>query len=108
MSTYKVFTARRSDGEMIPITALIPEEKQNDFVNLVKVDLLKWQPDGTEAPVVFADQVKDLTIDSFANYSLDDENMTIYFDKYVIGPGALGAVPFNLSRSEVSNFININ
>jgi hypothetical protein len=107
MSSYKAFNASRADGHIIPITEIIRKDKQSAFVEYVKKELLSWQPDGAEGLVVFNEDVEQITLDSFEDWSQDDESFIIYFDKYSIGPGALGAVAFPLPLSVVENYLSL-
>jgi hypothetical protein len=107
MSLYKVFTASKKDGHIIPITEAIKKESQTDFVKVLKDDLMAWKPEGMDESPVFKDEVEKLTLKDMANWSLDNNNLYIYFDKYTIGPGALGPVTFPLPIYSVKQFINI-
>lgn len=101
-SVYKVFTASRATGQLLSLSDIIPSAKQAAFTALVKSKLSAWTPDGSEGPVVFPDAVKELTFASFTSWSLDKDNLTLYFSKYDIGPGALGAVAFPISRAALT------
>jgi hypothetical protein len=103
-TAYKVITASRSDGKILSLSDEIISDKQSDFTQFVKKELNDWKP-GTDAPVVFPDEVKALKFDSFSNWSLDDKNLIIYFDKYQIGPGYLGAVAFPIQLSNIKDFL---
>jgi hypothetical protein len=74
----------------------------------VKKELNTWHPEGSDVSPVFPDEVKGLEFNSFTNWSLNDKNLIIYFDKYSIGPGALGAVEFPLPLNKISNFLDSN
>ncbi len=54
---------------------------------------------------VFPEDVNALSFDDFTNWSLDNDNLTIYFDQYAIGPGVLGATAFPLPRTQIQNFL---
>jgi hypothetical protein len=103
---YKVITVDQASEKILILSKIIAKEKQNAFTEFVKKELNNWIPDGSNAPVVFADSVNGLTFDSFANWSLDDQNLTIYFDQYSIGPGVLGVTAFPLKLSKVNYFVN--
>ncbi len=105
---YKVMTASLESGKILSLSDVIPKEKQNAFTAFIKKELNNWIPEGSNAPVVFADQVNSLTFSSFVNWSLDDQNLIIYFDQYSIGPGVLGATAFPLPLTKISDFINSN
>jgi hypothetical protein len=102
-SSYKVFTASLADNVLLPLSALV--KNQDAFVAYVKKTLMDKGPEGSGQLSVFEDDVKALSFVSFSNWSLDPDNLTIYFDKYAIGPGALGAVAFPLPLSEIKQFM---
>jgi hypothetical protein len=104
-SLYKVFTARNSDGQILALSDIISADKKASFVSLVQKKLNAWRPEGSEGTVVFPDEVKNLSFNFFTNFSLDKENLTLYFDKYDIGPGALGPVAFPIKLSELQSFL---
>lgn len=104
-STYKVITASNTSGEILTLADIIKKDKQAAFVSFVKKVLNAWRPEGSSAPVVFPDEVKNLTFNSFTNWSLDDKNLIIYFDKYQIGPGVLGPVAFPIALSKIKDFL---
>jgi hypothetical protein len=103
-SMYKVFTVDRSSGKILPLGSVVKASEQNAFTEFVKKKLLNWKIEG--AQVVFPDSVKDITFSTFKNWSLDDKNLTIYFDQYEIGPGALGEVAFPISLTDIKSFLN--
>jgi hypothetical protein len=103
---YKVMTADKASGKILTLSNIVPKEKQATFTAFVKKELNSWIPEGSTAPVVFADDVNNLTFADFANWSLDDQNLTIYFDQYSIGPGVLGVTAFPLPLSKITNFLN--
>jgi len=105
MSIYKVFTNSLETGNILSLSDMIKPEKRDAFVSLVKQKLLVWTPYGVTEPVVFPDEVNKLTFDSFTNWSLDGLNLNIYFDKYDIGPGALGAVVFPIPLADIQDFL---
>lgn len=105
-SSYKVITASRANGKILSLSDVIKQEEKGAFTEFVKKELNAWRPGESEGPVVFVDEVKNLKFDSFSNWSIDDNNLIIYFDKYEVGPGALGAVAFPLKIEEIKNFLN--
>lgn len=104
-SVYKVFTDSATTGKLLSLSDVIVPAKQAAFTALVKSKLSTWAPDGSDGPVVFPDAVKELTFASFTDWSLDAKNLTLYFSKYDIGPGALGAVTFPISRTALTGDI---
>ncbi len=104
-SSYKVFTANRTSGQILSLADIIKSDEQNAFTEFLKNKLNTWAPEGSTAPVVFPEDVNALTFASFTNWSLDNTNLVIYFDKYAIGPGVLGAVAFPIPLKEIKNFL---
>ncbi len=101
-SAYKTFTVSKKDGEVIALGDIVKIDEQESFTALVKEKLLAWRPELSDgAPVVFEEDVAALTFDSFQNWSLDDENLTLYFSQYEVGPGVLGAFAFPIPFSEL-------
>ncbi|MES2930729.1 MAG: DUF3298 domain-containing protein [Patescibacteria group bacterium] len=104
-SIYKVFTSSRKSGKIISLTDILIDGKESSFVSFVKGKLLAWRPEGMEEQPVFPEDVNAITLDLLDNWSLDGESLTIYFSKYAIGPGALGAVDFPISRAELAPYV---
>lgn len=104
-SSYKAITASVTSGEILFLANIIKKDKQISFTNFVKKELNAWRPEGATASVVFPDEVKNLTFNSFMNWSLDDKNLNLYFDKYQIGPGVLGAVAFPISFPKIKEYL---
>ena len=102
---YKVFTASEESGSLLSLGDIIKKDKQVEFVNLLKKELKSWVPEGAEGPIVFTEEVDGLTFKDFSNWSMDDKNLTIYFDKYAIGPGVLGPVAFPIKLSKLKDFL---
>lgn len=103
--SYKVFTASRSSGKLLVLADIIEASKHDQFVLYVKKALADWRPEGGKNPVVFPEEVGALTFDSFSNFSLDNKNLIIYFDKFAIGPGVLGAVAFPIPRIKIKDLL---
>ena len=104
-TVYKVITADRASGKILTLSSIVSAQEQTAFTEFVKKQLNSWRPEGSSVSPVFPDEVKNLKFGSFANWSQDSKNLTIYFDQYAIGPGALGAVPFPLSLEKINNFL---
>ena len=104
-TVYHVLSADRASGKILSLSNIIKQAEQNAFTEFVKKRLDAWIPEGSDAPVVFPDDVASLKFADFSNWSLDDKNLTIYFDQYMVGPGVLGAVVFPLSLSQIRNFL---
>jgi Protein of unknown function (DUF3298) len=102
---YKVFTASLKDDALMSLSSLVKPESQNAFVSYVQKSLLAWRPEGSTQMVVFKDDVSNLNFGSFANWSLDNKSLTLYFDQYDIGPGSLGAVPFVIPLRNIQSFL---
>lgn len=103
-SSYKVITTDAT-GKILALSDVIKKNRYLAFAEFVKKELNNWRPEGSDTPPVFEDYVKDLNFDSFANWSMDDKNLIIYFSQYEIGPGVLGAVEFPLSLEKVKGFL---
>jgi hypothetical protein len=103
-TTYKVITVDKN-GKVLTLSDIIRADKQTAFTDLVKKELNSWRPEGSDASVVFPEEVSALKFSSFSNWSLDDQNLTIYFDQDAIGPGALGAVPFPIPLSKLASYL---
>jgi hypothetical protein len=101
-SYYKVFNILTNTDQLISLSDAIRTDKQLEFTNLAKKELNAWRPDNTVA--VFPEDVNALTFTSFKNWTLDKENLTVYFDQYEIGPGVLGAVAFPIPLSKLPDF----
>lgn len=106
-SLYTVFTENNATGEILKLKDLVKKDQQLAFANLVKTSLLNWRPEESEGLVVFEDTVQELTFDMLSDFSLDDKNLTLYFDKYEVGPGALGAIAFPIPLTKVSGMLTI-
>jgi hypothetical protein len=104
-TVYHVQTASRTSGKILSLANIIKQNEQNAFTEFVKKQLNAWIPEGNDAPVVFPDDVAGLKFADFANWTLDDKNLIIYFDQYAIGPGVLGAVAFPLPLGKINNFL---
>jgi hypothetical protein len=104
-SYYTVFTSLYNAQSVLSINDVITPSHQDNFINLVKNELLVWSPEGSGYSPVFPDVVKDLTLQDFSAWSIDDENLTIYFSQYAIGPGALGQVAFPVPLSKIKDYL---
>jgi Protein of unknown function (DUF3298) len=105
MTTWRTFTASADGRNLVSLSDVIAPSEQAAFTELVKQKLLAWIPDGSTSPMTFPEDVNALSFDSFSNWSMDGENLNIYFDKYDIGPGVLGAVTFPIPLSDLSNML---
>jgi len=104
-SSYRVMTASQIGGKILSLSNVIKKDKQTAFTTLVKKELSNWRPEKAAGSVIFEDAVKDLTFDSFRNWSLDGKNLIVYFEQYEIGPGVLGPVAFPLSLDKIKDFL---
>ena len=103
-SSYKVFTASKSNGELLALSDIVKADQKEEFTSYVKNKLNKWGPGG-EGSVVFPEEVEDLEFGSFVNWALDGKSLILYFSQYEIGPGVLGAVAFPLSLEELKDYL---
>lgn len=101
MSTYEVFTESKRTGELLTIDEVIASESHDAFVAFVKERLSNWKTEDGEEIYVFEDAVAQLTLDSFKNWSMSNDTFTIYFNKYDVGAGALGAVAFPIAIEDM-------
>ena len=104
-SVFKVITASHTTGNILSLADIIKNDKQDAFTAYVKKQLDSWVPYGNTDSVVFPDAVKDLSFKSFTDWSINDTNLILYFSKYEIGPGALGAIKFPLKIDNVKDFL---
>ncbi|MEK7564491.1 MAG: DUF3298 domain-containing protein [Patescibacteria group bacterium] len=107
-SIYKVFTSSLSNGNMLALGDVIKNDKQASFTAFVKKELQTWKPEESGTLVVFEQSVKDLKFESFRNWSIQNGKLIIYFDKYEIGPGALGPVAFKIDMSKIKDYLENN
>ncbi len=104
-SFYKTFTASISSKKILSLSDIIKTSEQTAFAEFVKKELKDWIP-GSDSMGFFVEAITDLKFDSFTSWSIDDKNLTIYFDQYEIGPGAMGLVPFPISLDKIKSFLN--
>ncbi len=103
MSTYKAFTMSKATGKLLTLQSVVPKEKQAAFVALVKKELLALQSGG-----VFEEEISKLTIQSLDDWSTDQNGaLTLYFDKYEVGAGALGAVAVPISAAKIASYVQL-
>lgn len=108
-SLYKVITASSSLDKILSrilsLSDVIKKDKQSAFTEVVKNGLMAWRPYESTDTVVFPEDVQGLKFDSFANWSLDEENLILYFAQYEIGPGVLGPVAFPVPIEKIKDFL---
>jgi len=104
-SSYKVFTSSLSSQKILSLSDVVEISKQDSFTSLVKKELMNWRPEGNKESVVFPDEVETLTFNSFRNWSFSGNNLVIYFDKYEIGPGSIGASAFPIPYTKIKDFL---
>ena len=104
-SSYKVLTASKKTGKLLSLSDVIKPEKEIEFLTLIKEKLNGWRPEGSDTPVLFTEDVANLSFESFANWSLDDQNLTLYFSQYEVGPGVLGAFAFPIPLAEITGLL---
>jgi len=101
MSFYAVFTVNTTTNKLLGLTDIVSTDRQGAFTEYVKKAILAKQEG------IFPESVTALTFESFKNFSFTDDSLIIYFDKYEIGIGALGAVAFSLPLSDIGEFITV-
>ncbi len=99
-SFYNVFTASKESGEILSLKDILNAGKEDAFVALVKAKIL-----ADTNLSIFEQDVQALTLDSLSDWAFDKENLIIYFDKYAIGPGAMGAIQFKIPLTELGEFL---
>lgn len=104
ISEYKVFTVDIND-QILSIDQIIKTEAQDDFVTAVKNKILDWKVEGES--IVFKEDVEKLNLESFSNFSLDNESLFIYFDEYKIAPGYVGPIAFKMSLIDAEPYLAI-
>lgn len=102
-STHKTFTVD-SQGKQILLSDIIRGDAKDAFTALVKKAILDWRVEGQEGPLAFAEDVEALTFDSFDKFALTDDALIVYFNKYDVTPGYVGAPSFALPLSEVGQY----
>jgi len=104
MSTYTTFTSPQKGGSLIALADIVLPEQKEAFTDIVRTKLQAWAEE-REGAMLFTEDVAALTFDSFTNWSVSDEALTIYFDKYAVGPGALGTIELTIPRTELADFL---
>lgn len=101
-SFYKAITVSNETGEQIQITDLIKQEKQQEFVAFVKNKILtEWKDRG-----IFPEAVQMVTMELLSNWSMDENGaLTIYFDKYAVGAGAMGATKLVIPAVDLQKYM---
>ncbi len=107
-SVYTAFNASKEAGEIITLASIIKPTEQKNFTDFLKNELKNWIPEDVSGPVVWEDEVDNITFDSLHDWSIDKENLTLYFDHYEIGPGVLGAVDFPIPLNKIQSFLEEN
>lgn len=101
-SYYKTFNVFTTTDKILNLSNTIKKEKQIEFTELVKNELKAKNKAGTIP--IFEEVVNELTFASFKSWTLDKENLVLYFDQYEIGPGVLGAVAFPIPLKKLPDF----
>ncbi|HEU0085386.1 MAG TPA: DUF3298 domain-containing protein [Candidatus Paceibacterota bacterium] len=105
MSLFTAFTASIESGRLLSLSDVIREERKEDFASVVRSKLMSYAPNGNTAPVVFSEDVATLKFEEFKDWAIDDTSLILYFDKYEVGPGALGAFEFPIPFGELSGYL---
>ncbi|HEY1041446.1 MAG TPA: DUF3298 domain-containing protein [Candidatus Paceibacterota bacterium] len=105
MSSYKVFTASKKTGKVLALNDVIKQDQQGAFLNTVKQQLLSYRPDGGDTLPVFKEQVQKLGLAQLDDFAFNPTEMIIYFDKYEVGPGAMGPVPLPIPLTVLQNYL---
>lgn len=106
LGLYTVFTADKTTGKLLSLKDVLVGDKQAAFLDLLKKRLL--DTDANENLVgVFRDDVNALTYDKIPDFAFDDTSLIIYFDKYAIGPGALGEIAFKIPLADLTEYLSL-
>ena len=103
-SSYHVYTYSNGNSKRVSLDDIIKPESKNEFLQYIKSALNKYRIKGDNTPILFEDSIKQLTFEDLNNWSMDNENVMFYFDKYQIGPGVLGSFIFKLPIKDLSSF----
>lgn len=104
MSIYTTFTSPKKGSSLLTLEDIIAPEQTEAFIEAVRNHLRMWA-DQTEGAMLFTEDVDALTLDSLQNWSLSEDTLTIYFSKYAVGPGALGAIELPIPLTELTPFL---
>ena len=104
-AAFKVFTVDNQTGKLLTLNDLVKKDKQVELLSFVKKSLNKWTNDGS-SPVVFDDVVADLSFGMLQDWSMDDKNIYVYFDKYEVAPGVAGDITLPLPLTTVGTWLN--
>lgn len=106
-SAYKAITVSNSTGKVVSLASIIKIDKQESFIAIVKKELNDWSEYGDGSGMVFGESLDEYTINDFEDWSIDASNLTLYFDKFEIGAGALGSVAFPIPLNKISDILEI-
>lgn len=104
-SMYRVFTASKKTGEVLILNDVIKSDQQAAFLNAVKQQLLTYRPDGGDTLPLFKESVQQLGLAQLQNFAFNDTEMIIYFDKYAVGPGAMGALALPIPVTALQSYL---
>ena len=104
MSMYATFTSPKKGGALLTLADVIAPNQHEAFTQLVRTHLGTWAKEH-EGATLFPEDVAALTFDSFGSWSLSNDDLTIYFDKYAVGPGALGAITLSIPRTDLAGVL---
>ncbi len=103
---FKVITASLASGKILSLADVVKKGERTVFTVFVQKQLFAWKPSGADVSPVFPEDVNALKFNSFSNWSFDDKNLIIYFAKYEVGPGVLGAFAFPIPLNTIETFLD--
>lgn len=104
MSSYKTFTSPKKGGKVLALSDVIAAGQEEVFTQEVRTRLTRWESEN-EGVSLFAEDVATLTFDFFSNWSLSGDTLTVYFDKYAVGPGVIGALALPIPLTEIESML---
>lgn len=91
-NSFHVTFNQNNDGEIIELGNLVDPEKRTGFVSLVKERLRNYNNPEYEEVELFEDAINEINFQQLDRFIIKDKNLTIYFDKYEVGAGAVGPI----------------
>lgn len=96
-SLYTSFT-QDDEGNMLTLKDVVPYDKHEAFMSLVKQRLREYELPEGEKVDLFPESINELTFAHLKNFALENDDLNIYFDKYEVGPGVVGPIVLTISN----------